>query len=87
MRTPIPTEINGTKYFRVKEFAALTNRTTQSVYSLVKKGNAKRKLLCTWIGDIPYIPASELTDFPFIKPGPYSENNVYHYTKEGELVQ
>lgn len=86
MKTPESIEINGVKYFRVKDFAALTSRTTQSVYQLIRWGNAKRKLKVKKISDMPYIPIEELTDFPFIKPGPFNENNVYHYDKEGNVV-
>ena len=86
MKTPEPIEINGVKYFRVKDFAALTSRTTQSVYQLIRLGNAKRKLKVKKISDMPYIPITELTDFPFIKPGPYNENNIYHYDEEGNVV-
>jgi hypothetical protein len=86
MKTPEPIEINGAKYFRVKDFAALTSRTTQSVYQLIRLGNAKRKLKCKNISGIPYVPIDELTGFPFIKPGPFNENSVYHYDEEGNIV-
>lgn len=86
MKTPEPIEINGKKYYQVKQFAMLTNRTTQSVYKLIKKGNSIRKLKIFYLGDKPYIPMEEVTEFPFISPGPYSENNVYHYTDTGETT-
>lgn len=87
MKSPEPTEINGHMYYQVKQFAMLTNRTTQSIYKLVKSGNAIRKLKAVYIGEKPYIPVEEVTDFPFISPGPFSEDNVYHYTLTGETTK
>ena len=35
MKDPTPININGVMCYHVKQFAALTNRTTQSVYGLI----------------------------------------------------
>jgi hypothetical protein len=82
----VPTEINGKKYYYVKQFASLTDKATHSIYNLIKKGNKLRKLNAVYIDGKPYIPIEELTEFPFVAPGPFAERNVYHYTEEGERV-
>lgn len=86
MKTPETIEINGERYFRVKDFAALTSRTSQSVYQLIRVGNTRRKLKCKKISGIPYIPYKELTDFPFVRPGANNDREEYHYDTEGNII-
>ena len=86
MKNPVPININGKECYQVKQFASLTNRTTQSIYNLIREGNSIRKLVAFYVEEKPYIPVSELTDFPFVSPGPFSANNVYHYNEQGEIV-
>jgi hypothetical protein len=75
-------EINGKFYFTVKHFAWATKRSEQSVRFLMCYGNRIRKLKVERIGDKPYIPYEELTEFPFTLPG-RNTREVYHYTEAG----
>ena len=74
-------EYNGKMYYDVKTFAYLTNKTTQTIYRLIEKGNALRKLKCDKILNKPLIPVEELTGFPFTAPGPRGSESVF-YNKE-----
>jgi hypothetical protein len=59
----------GKKYFDIKTFAYLTDRTTQTIYRLKDHGNVIRKLNAVVIMGKPMIPIEELTQFPFCEPG------------------
>ena len=74
-----PVEIDGKKYYTVKQFAFLTDRSTATIYNLIGRGNAIRKLQCIRIGEKPMIPEAELTDFPFISPGPNGKDRPYFF--------
>jgi hypothetical protein len=78
-------EINGRRYFEVKNFAWATNRSVQNVRFLMSYGNKFRKLKVVYIGDKPYIPWEELTGYPFTVPGRNSQV-VYHYDEAGHQV-
>ena len=86
MKDPTPININGVMCYHVKQFAALTNRTTQSVYGLIRKGNSIRKLRVIYIERKPYVEAKELVEFPFTPSGPLSEKNIYHYNNQGDII-
>jgi hypothetical protein len=79
-----PIEINGDKYYSVKQFAHMTHRTEQSVRLLMLKGNKIRKLECHHFAGKPFIPVEELTDFPFTVAGRNQE--PYHYDEEGVVI-
>jgi hypothetical protein len=78
--------IEGAYFYDVKTFAAVIDRTTQTVYNLIRIGNGIRKLQCKMYNKKPYIPIGELTDFPFLPPGPLVQYNVYHYDEEGRKL-
>ena len=78
------TKINDKEYYNVKQFAALTNRTQQSVRFLISKGNKIRKLKYIKIVGAILIPINELTNYPFTTCGRNFE--VYHYNKDGSIV-
>jgi hypothetical protein len=78
-------ELNGNKYFEVKNFAWATNRSVQNVRFLMSYGNKIRKLAVEYIGGKPFIPWNELTSFPFTMPGRNSKE-VYHYDEDGKPV-
>ena len=78
-------EINGQKYFEIKNFAWATNRSVQNVRFLISYGNKFRKLKIEYIGGKPYVPWSELTEYPFTVPGRKS-TVVYHYDESGKQV-
>jgi hypothetical protein len=72
---------NGHEYYEVKTFAYLKNKTTQTIYRLIDKGNSVRKLKAIRVCGKPLIPIEELTDFPFVAPGP--KGSAYaHQAKE-----
>lgn len=82
-----PVEIDGKLYYTVKQFSFLTNRSTATIYNLIGKGNAIRKLQCMRVGEKPFIPAEELTDFPFVAPGPNGKDNPYFYDENGNVEE
>ena len=78
------TKIEGKSYFTIKEFAALTNRGRDSVWSLMLKGNRLRKLHYKRFFGKPFICADELTEFPFTVRG--RSLDIYHYDKNGKVT-
>lgn len=78
-------EHDGKRYFEVKNFAWATNRSVQNVRFLMSYGNKIRKLKVEYIGSRPFIPFSELTEFPFTVPG-RNNDRVFHYDEEGKEV-
>tara|TARA_R100001530_G_scaffold47110_2_gene35397 strand:+ start:489 stop:761 length:273 start_codon:yes stop_codon:yes gene_type:complete len=81
-----PININGAKFWTVNQFAFLTNRSDQSVYSLISKGNTIRKLKSFKFANRVLIPYKELTDFPFTPIGAGAKEKPYHYNEQGETV-
>jgi len=80
-----PFEINGRLYFSVKQFAEITHRTEQSVRLLMLKGNKIRKLERKFFAQKPFIPAEELTDFPFTVSG--RNQTPYYYDENGDIIE
>ncbi len=78
-----PILIGSNKYYTVGQMAAITNRSEQTIYSLMKNGNAVRKMKNRRIGRTVLIPIEELTNFPFTYAGSNAAENVYHYDKNG----
>lgn len=80
-------ELHG-KYFTVEQFANKTNRTTQTIYHLIRNGNCIRKLKSIKLGSSTVlIPVSELTEFPFTTTGRNAKYSVYHYDKNGNIIE
>ena len=79
-----PHEIGGRLYFSVRQFAERTNRTGQSVRHLITRGNRIRQLRMERIGGHPFIPAEELTEFPFTFPG--NTSLVSYYDEGGNVT-
>jgi len=67
--------------------AAIINRSTQTVYALVSKGNIIRKMKSIKIADRVLIPVSELTQFPFTSCGMNNKETVYYYNSEGRIIE
>ena len=87
MNIRVETEkINGKKYYSVRKFAQLTNKSEKAIYGLIKKGNAIRKLKADYVLGHPMIPAEELTEFVFTGPGRYPLKDLYKYTEEGLVI-
>jgi len=76
--------INEKSYYDVKTFAYLTNKTTQTIYRLIDKGNALRKLRAIKPFGKPLIPIEELSEFPFTAPGPRGSETVTYFGEQGE---
>lgn len=77
----------GIEYLTVKQFASCVNRSEQTIYSLINKGNAVRKMESIKLfGTVVLVPFSEITEFPFTSSGKSSD--VYHYkiTPEGLIT-
>lgn len=81
-----PIVIGEEKYFTVKQMATMTNKSDQMIYTLIKTGNAVRKMKFRKIADRVLIPCSELLDFPFTYAGFNAKENIYHYNKEGKII-
>ncbi|MEJ2248069.1 MAG: hypothetical protein P8Y70_00230 [Candidatus Lokiarchaeota archaeon] len=82
-----PIELNGILYISVKDMATITNRTDQTIYSLINNGNCIRKMKSRKIGSQVFIPYTEVVEFPFTSAGRNASDNVYHYTYEGEIIE
>ena len=82
-----PILINGSQYITVQEFAAIVNRSDQTVYNLIKKGNSIRKLKCINIAGKHLILYKEVVDFPFTWSGKCAKDNIYHYTYDGRIAE
>lgn len=82
----IPMEINGERYYTIKRFASITNKSAATIRNLTLKGNKIRVLKTIEIMDKLYIPASELIEYPFTIAG-RANLEVYHYNKEGKVSQ
>ena len=80
-----PITLNGEQYYRVKHFAALTNRTTQTIYNLIRDGNSVRELKSVHIAENVYIPVSELPSFILV--GLFVWIIVWGISKLSELFQ
>lgn len=85
-RNIVPQSLDGKDYYTVGQFAFLVNRTEQTIRNLFTKGNAIRKLRVTYFVGKPMIPAEEYTEFLFTGTGKYPLKDVYHYTKDGDIV-
>lgn len=80
------TLIDGEEFFTIKSFALAINRPIQSIRFLITYGNRIRKLQVVYKGKKPYIPFSELLDFPFTKQG-RDFTVVYHYRADGSIYR
>ena len=81
-----PIKIGEEHYFTVSQMAALTNRSDQTIYNLILKGNSIRKMKCYKVAGRTLIPCPELTEFPFTFAGPNAKDNVYHYNEKGKAI-
>lgn len=75
-----PIEIGNKKFFTVNQFATLTNRSDQSVYLLIKKGNTIRRLKAIKVANRLLIPTDELNNFPFTPIGAGAKDKPYHFS-------
>lgn len=80
-----PIKMGEEEYYTVNQLAAIINKSEQTVYSLIKKGNSVRKMKSVKIGNTVLIPCEELTEFPFTYAGHFSPENIYYYDKNGRI--
>lgn len=73
--------INDVLCIRLIDFATVTNRSHGHISNLTLKGNSVRKLKCIRIGNNPYIPVSEITEYPFTTVGRNCQ--TYYYKEDG----
>ena len=79
------TEIQGTEYVTVSQMASLTNRSDQTIYALIKRGNKIRKMKSIKIVDRVLIPLSEYREYPFTYAGRNCQDIPYHYNEDGTI--
>jgi hypothetical protein len=77
-------EYNGHLYLEVKNFAYHANKTTQTIYRLIDKGNAIRKLRVERVVGKPMVPIEELWEFPCAAPGPHGGDSITYFMKAPE---
>ena len=82
-----PITISGVKYISVREMAILTNKSDQTIYNLISKGNTIRKMKSTKVGATVMIPYIEVIEFPFTNVGKNAKDNIYHYNYNGQIVE
>ena len=58
--------IGDQEYWTVHQFADLTGKTTETIYSLIRRGNRVRKLKSLLFCSRRLIPVDELEQFPFV---------------------
>ncbi|NIU83373.1 MAG: helix-turn-helix domain-containing protein [Candidatus Thorarchaeota archaeon] len=78
-----PISLDKELVYTVRQFAAITEKSDQTIINLVNKGNRIRKLKAIKIGRKVFIKASELTEFPFTCSG--KSGNIYYYNKNGSI--
>ena len=81
-----PTVVGGKNYFSIQQMASITNKSDQTIYGLISRGNAIRKMEHIKILDRILIPCSELTQFPFTYAGSNPKENTYHYDVKGKII-
>ena len=75
------------KYMTVNQMASITNKSSQTIYNLIRRGNSVRKMESIQVAGRLLIPINELTEFPFTGCGMNSAAHVYHYDKKGSIVE
>jgi hypothetical protein len=80
-----PARVDGEEFLTVSQMAVITNRSAQTIYTLVKKGNVIRKMKSKKIIDRVLIPITEVEEFPFTNTGRNCQDEPYYYTKKGVI--
>ena len=82
-------KIDGVDCVSIMQFAKITKRSDNSIRHLITYGNKIRKMKTIRAGGKPFVPLSELFDFPFVQCGRHDELGymVKKFKEEnGELV-
>lgn len=82
-----PINIGSIKYYTVGQMGALTNRSEQTIYSLIKTGNSIRRMKSIKIGRTVLIPIEEYIEFPFTYAGTSANGLHYHYKLDGSIIE
>jgi hypothetical protein len=84
-----PIDINGTLFYRVRDFAHIVKKSENTIYRLTNHGNVFRRMKCEYglLDGVPLIPATELTAFPFTGVGRYPMKEVGHYDEDGNFTE
>ena len=80
-------KLGNQEYMTVNQMAIITNKSTQTIYSLLKRGNSIRRMKSLQVVGRLLIPVEELTEFPFTGCGTNSAERVYHYSVKGRIVE
>ena len=80
-------KLENKEYLTVNQMAAITNKSTQTIYALIKKGNSVRRMKSLQVAGRLLIPVEELTKFPFTSCGINSASHVYYYDKHGKVIE
>jgi len=76
-------KINGEKYLTIIDFAFVVNRSVSTIRQLLSSGNRIRAIKCEHLAGKPFIPFSEVTEFPFTVSG-RDFSIAFHYTFNAE---
>lgn len=82
--------IEGQLYWTVRQFAELTGKTTETIYSLARKGNRVRLLKSKLFCSRRLIPVTELEDFPFVICGRPCALGIFvekYFVEDGKVVR
>lgn len=82
-----PIMVGEVEYFTIGQMASMTNKSEQTIYGLIKKGNSIRKMRSIRITNRVLIPIAELMEFPFTYAGPNAKENIYHYNLAGKVIE
>ena len=81
--------IEGVEHFTIEDFAKIVGKSISAVRVMISRGNSIRKLKTEKYGGKPFIPISEVTDYPFPVPGrplQLGKLVVYYSIKENGRV-
>lgn len=82
--------IDGTEFWTVEDFSALTQRSDRVIRILANGGNRLRVLKAKRVYGRVFIEANELFDYPFTANGRPSDKGDFiekFYLEEGELLR
>lgn len=82
-----PVKVGNKEYYTVNQLSSIISKSEQTIYHLINKGNAVRKMKSIKIGQTILVPCEELTEFPFTYAGRYSEDSIYHYDAKGRVIE
>lgn len=79
--------LDGEQYITVQQMSSIINKSNQTIYHLINKGNSIRKMRAKKISGITLIPYKEVVEFPFTWAGKLASQNIYHYDYDGNVIE